>query len=233
LAIIVSKFKFVTYERRKMNKKTIIFDLDGTLIDSLQNISICANKVLKELHYPTHKMEDFKYFIGDGAKELMRRCLPQDLNNQQIEEALELFKQYYSHNIHSDTKVFDGIYDILEEFTQKGYSLNILSNKPHEFTIQYYEKLFAKYNFDEVYGQKDNTPKKPDPTTALNIAKKLKKAPKEIFFVGDTSTDMQTAKNSAMIAIGVLWGIRDENELRKNGADHIIKQPKELLDIIM
>jgi phosphoglycolate phosphatase len=121
----------------------------------------------------------------------------------------------------------------LEEFTQKGYSLNILSNKPHEFTIQYYEKLFAKYNFDEVYGQKDNTPKKPDPTTALNIAKKLKKAPKEIFFVGDTSTDMQTAKNSGMIAIGVLWGIRDENELRKNGADHIIKQPKELLDIIM
>jgi phosphoglycolate phosphatase len=216
-----------------MNKKTIIFDLDGTLIDSLQDISICANKVLEELHYPTHKMEDFKYFIGDGAKELMRRALPKNLDDNTIENALKLFKQYYSNNIHQNTKPFHGIYELLDVLQQNNVSCNILSNKPHEFTLEYMQNLFKNYTFDEIHGQKDNIPKKPNPIGALNIAKKLKKVPNEIFFVGDTSTDMQTAKNSGMIAIGVLWGIRDEDELRKNGADHIIKQPKELLDIIM
>lgn len=216
-----------------MQNKVIIFDLDGTLIDSIKDISICANKVLEELNHPTHKMEDFKYFIGDGAKELMRRCLPQNLEDEHVEEALALFKNYYSNNIHNNTKPFDGINELLEQLQEKGYSLNVLSNKPHEFTVQYVNNLFSNFSFDEVHGQKDGFPRKPSPEGALKIAQSLKTEPQEIYYIGDTSTDMQTAKNSNMIAIGVLWGIRDEDELRKNGADYIITEPKQLLDIIM
>lgn len=213
--------------------KTIIFDLDGTLIDSLKDISICANSVLKELNYPIHKIDDFKYFIGDGAKELMRRCLPQNIEEEKVEQALTLFKQYYSNNIHTNTKPFDGIYDLLNILQKNNFSLNILSNKPHEFTIKYIDNLFTEYKFDEIHGQKDGFAKKPSPAGALHIAKALHQEPHNIYFVGDTSTDMKTAKNCGMIAIGVLWGIRDEKELRKNGADYIIKHPKELLNIVM
>ena len=216
-----------------MQKKVIIFDLDGTLLDSLKDIMISTNEVLTQLNFPTHPFESYKTFVGDGARKLLLRSLPKECDKQTVDKALELFTQIYSKTIHENTKPYDGIYELLDALREAGFSLNILSNKPHKFTLKYYEIFFKKYNFDNVYGQSDENPKKPDPSTALKIAKMLNTDPQDIYFVGDTSTDIQTANNANMKSVGVLWGIRDKNELVSNGATFIIEKPEQLLDIVL
>lgn len=213
------------------NKKTIIFDLDGTLIDSLEDIANCMNQVLEELNIPTHKIDDYKYFVGGGISVLVDNALI-GYNQEIKEEVTKKFKIVYDQKLHSKTKPYDGIYELLDELVKLDCNLAVLSNKPHEFTIQYVDSLFKKYNFKEVHGQKNNIPKKPNPIAAIDIAKSLDTPCEEVFFIGDTMVDMQTAKNAKMIAVGVLWGFRDEKELKGNGADFLIKHPLDLLQII-
>ena len=212
-------------------KKTIIFDLDGTLIDSLEDIAVCMNKVLEELNLPIHKMEDYKYFVGGGISVLVENAL-NDHRDDIKEEVTKRFKVIYDQKLHAKTKPYEGIYELLDELEKENHNLAILSNKPHEFTIAYAKSLFDKYNFKEIHGQKSDIPKKPDPTAAINIAKVFDAPCEEVYFVGDTMVDMQTAKNAGMIAIGVLWGFRDEKELRDFGADFIVSNPLEILKII-
>ena len=212
-------------------KKTIIFDLDGTLIDSLEDIAVCMNKVLEELNLPIHKMEDYKYFVGGGISVLVENALNGHSDDIK-EEVTKRFKVIYDQKLHAKTKPYEGIYELLDELEKENHNLAILSNKPHEFTIAYAKSLFDKYNFKEIHGQKSDIPKKPDPTAAINIAKVFDVPCEEVYFVGDTMVDMQTAKNAGMIAIGVLWGFRDEKELRDFGADFIVSNPLEILKII-
>ena len=204
-------------------KKTIIFDLDGTLIDSLEDIAVCMNKVLEELNLPIHKIDDYKYFVGSGVDVLVNNAL-KDSSQEIKNEVLERFKKEYDQQLHAKTKPYAGIYELLDELK--------LSNKPHDFTVAYINHLFKDYNFKEVHGQKKEVPRKPDPIGAINIAKALNIPCSEIFFVGDTMVDMQTAKSANMKAIGVLWGFRDEKELLTNGADFIVKHPLEILEIV-
>ena len=212
-------------------KKTIIFDLDGTLIDSLEDIAVCMKKVLEELNLPMHKIEDYKYFVGGGISVLVENALNGHSDDIK-EEVTKRFKVIYDQKLHAKTKPYDGIYELLDELTKLNCNLAVLSNKPHEFTIQYVNSLFGKYDFKEVHGQKNNIPKKPNPTAAIDIANNLNTPCEEIYFVGDTMVDMQTAKNANMTAVGVLWGFRDEKELKENGADFLIKNPIDLLKII-
>ena len=212
-------------------KKTIIFDLDGTLIDSLEDIAVCMNKVLEELNLPIHKIDDYKYFVGSGVDVLVNNAL-KDSSQEIKNEVLERFKKEYDQQLHAKTKPYAGIYELLDELKKLDYNLAVLSNKPHDFTVAYINYLFKDYNFKEVHGQKKEVPRKPDPIGAINIAKALNIPCSEIFFVGDTMVDMQTAKSANMKAIGVLWGFRDEKELRENGADFIVKEPLEIINII-
>ena len=212
-------------------KKTIIFDLDGTLIDSLEDIAVCMNKVLEELNLPIHKIDDYKYFVGSGVDVLVNNAL-KDSSQEIKNEVLERFKKEYDQQLHAKTKPYAGIYELLDELKKLDYNLAVLSNKPHDFTVAYINYLFKDYNFKEVHGQKKEVPKKPDPIGAINIAKALNIPCSEIFFVGDTMVDMQTAKSANMKAIGVLWGFRDEKELLTNGADFIVKHPLEILEIV-
>ena len=212
-------------------KKTIIFDLDGTLIDSLEDIAVCMNKVLEELNLPIHKIDDYKYFVGSGVDVLVNNAL-KDSSQEIKNEVLEKFKKEYDQQLHAKTKPYAGIYELLDELKKLDYNLAVLSNKPHDFTVAYINYLFKDYNFKEVHGQKKEVPKKPDPIGAINIAKALNIPCSEIFFVGDTMVDMQTAKSANMKAIGVLWGFRDEEELLTNGADFIVKHPLEILEIV-
>ncbi len=212
--------------------KTIIFDLDGTLIDSLTDIALCANKVLEELKHPTHSIDDYKNFVGDGAKILMQNCMPKGLDESDINLGLEKFKKLYDRNIYGNTQPYDGIYEMLRSLQDENYSLNVLSNKPHKFTVQYIEKLFREFKFDEVHGQKEHIPKKPDPSGAINISKALNIELKDILYIGDTGTDMKTAVNAGMIPIGVLWGFRDKDELLEHGAKHLVENPQELYNLI-
>ena len=212
-------------------KKTVIFDLDGTLLDSIEDIASSMNKVLESLQLPTHKIEDYKHFVGGGVDILVENAL----NNQSKEikdEVIKRFKIEYDGKLHSKTLPYDGIYELLDELKKLDINLAVLSNKPHEFTVSYVNHFFKNYNFKEIHGQKKDVPKKPDPKAALNIVKCLDSSCENTYFIGDTKIDMQTAKSANMTAIGVLWGFRDEKELRDFGADLIVSNPLEILKII-
>nr|WP_269090624.1 HAD family hydrolase [Aliarcobacter butzleri] len=212
-------------------KKTLIFDLDGTLLDSIEDIAVSMNKVLESLNLPIHKIEDYKYFVGSGVDVLVENALGN--HSQEIkDEVIKRFKVEYDGKLHLKTLPYDGIYDLLNELKKLNCNLAVLSNKPHEFTVSYVNHFFKDYDFKEIHGQKADIPKKPHPIAAINIAKALNIACEEIYFIGDTKVDMQTAKNAKMKAIGVLWGFRDEKELKEFGADFIVKHPLEILNII-
>ncbi|MCT7542423.1 HAD family hydrolase [Aliarcobacter cryaerophilus] len=212
-------------------KKTVIFDLDGTLLDSIEDIASSMNKVLESLQLPTHKIEDYKHFVGGGVDILVENAL----SNQSKEikdEVIKRFKIEYDGKLHSKTLPYDGIYELLDELKKLDINLAVLSNKPHEFTVSYVNHFFKNYNFKEIHGQKKDVQKKPDPKAALDIVKCLDSSCENTYFIGDTKIDMQTAKNANMTAIGVLWGFRDEKELRDFGADFIVSNPLEILKII-
>lgn len=217
------------------NKKTIIFDLDGTLIDSLEDIAICMNTVLKELNLPIHKMNDYKYFVSGGVSVLVDNVLKAlniDFTEELKEKITANFKEIYDVKLHDKTKPYAGIYELLDELVKLDCNIGILSNKPHESTLAHVNSLFSKYNLKEVHGQKAHIEKKPNPTAAILIANSFNIPCEKIYFVGDTMVDMQTAKNANMISIGVLWGFRDEKELKDNGANFIVKHPLDILEII-
>lgn len=213
------------------NKKTLIFDLDGTLLNSIEDIAICMNIVLKDLNLPTYKIEEYKYFVGYGVDVLISNVL-KDASKELIEDAIKRFKIVYDSNDNKNTIPYNGIIELLNELTKLDCNLAVLSNKPHELTQASIKKIFKDYEFKEVHGQKYDVPKKPDPIAAINIAKSLDIPCEKIYFVGDTKVDMQTAKSANMKAIGVLWGFRGKEELLEFGADFLVEHPLEILDII-
>jgi len=215
-----------------LSKKAIIFDLDGTLIDSLEDIAVCMNQVLKEKNIPEHKIEDYKNFVGGGVDILVENALDKQTPLELKKEIRDRFKEVYDKQLHAKTLPYEGIYELLDELEKKEYQIGILSNKPHKFTVEYANSLFSKYKLKEVHGQKEHIEKKPNPKAAIDIANSFETNCEEIYFVGDTKVDMQTAKNAKMIAIGVLWGFRDEEELVSNGADFIVEKPQDILNII-
>jgi len=216
-----------------LNKKTVIFDLDGTLIDSIKDIALATNIVLEELGFEKHPLNDYQNFVGDGALMLLKNALPTNVDEPLINDALKLFKKYYGDRIHKNTHPYDGIYDMLDKLKNKNITLAVLSNKPHEFTVEFIDHFFKDYPFIEVHGQKEDVPKKPDPMGAVNIAKALKIKQENIFFVGDTATDMLTATNAGMTSIGVSWGYRRVDELVDSGANFIADNPAHLAEILL
>lgn len=213
-------------------KKTLIFDLDGTLLDSLEDIAINMNKVLNRLGYEGFEVKNYKRFVGGGIDILASnviKTLQADIN---IKELSYAFKAQYETSLHDNTKPYGGINELLEALSIKGHNLAVLSNKPHDLTCAYVKKFFSSYNFTQVFGQRDEVPKKPNPQVALSIAKEFGVACEECFFVGDTKVDMQTACNASMKAIGVSWGFRKVEELRRNGAYGIVSHPKEILEFV-
>ena len=216
-----------------MTQKAVIFDLDGTLIDSLEDLANSVNQTLKEFGFLTHEIDAYKYFIGDGVKILLKKATEYKVDDETISKLHERFKVIYKNEIDTRTTVYKGIYSLLEKLENTNYPKAILSNKPHNFTLDCMNKFFPDFSFVNISGQKNTIPKKPNAQAALIIADEFKKDVKDIYFVGDTKIDMQTAKNAGMIAIGVLWGFREEKELRDNGADFIVSNTEELYKILI
>jgi len=212
--------------------KAIIFDLDGTLIDSIDDIAQSMNDVLIEFGYEKHKIEDYNYFVGDGALILVQNAVPKDTPTEKVQQMFRRFIEVYETGIHHNTKPYAGVYELLEKLKDTHFKLGILSNKPHEITKLYMKQLFSNYNFEEIHGQKVGVTKKPDPIGATNIAKSFNIKPEEIYFVGDTSTDMKTAKNANMKSIGVSWGFRPKEELLEHGANFIVDDCGQLWDLL-
>ena len=213
-------------------RKCLIFDLDGTLLDSITDIAICMNEVLESLNLKTYEISEYKYFVGYGVDVLVKNVLQDQIAKSKQDEVVKRFKAKYDDNLHKNTLPYEGIFELLDELNKQECKLAVLSNKPDLMTKKYIQTIFKDYKFLEVHGQKDGVPKKPDPIQALNIAKSLNENPSDIFFIGDTKVDMQTAKSANMKSIGVLWGFRNEKELKEHGADFIVSTPLEILEII-
>lgn len=215
-----------------MSKKAVIFDMDGTLLDSLKDIGICANVVLKEFDLPTHELADYKNFVGGGVQFLLENCTPQNISDELLKKLFKRFIEVYELSVHGQTKPYDGIEELLQELYKQEIKMGILSNKMHDMTVKYYEKFFSGYNIQEVHGQKLDIPKKPDPIAAISIAQRFGIECKDILFVGDSDVDIKTAKNAGMIAVGVSWGFRGTKELIEHGADHIVQTPQDILELL-
>ncbi len=213
-----------------MKYSAILFDLDGTLLDTLEDLAGAVNQGLSLLGFPRHKLESYKYFVGSGREEMAFRSLPE--NERQpttLKRLVDLIDGYYLEHWADHTRPYPGIPDLLDELTARRIKLSILSNKPQIFTDLMVTQLLSKWRFSAVVGARPGVPKKPNPSAALNIAEKLKLDPRELVYLGDSDIDMQTAAACGMLAVGALWGFRTAEELKASGADSLINHPVDLL----
>ncbi len=210
-------------------KKTFIFDLDGTLLDSLEDIAVSANKVLKELGLREIEHKKYGYLVGGGVDVLIENISKELHVALDAKDVVKRFKRVYENKMQKSTKPYDGILELLEKL--KGHNLAVLSNKTHDMTKQYVQEFFPN-TFSQIFGQREGVPKKPNPQAVDEIISYFKADKKDVYFVGDTNVDMQTGNNAKVKTIGVLWGFRDEKELRENNADFIVKHPLDILETV-
>ncbi|NQV24265.1 MAG: HAD family hydrolase [Rhodopirellula sp.] len=212
--------------------KAVIFDLDGTLLDTLADIGGAANEVLAQRGHSTHTLEAYRHFIGDGVATLFQRILPDGLPTPDvIADCVAEFAISYGRKWNENSQLYPGISDLLDELVRRGIPIAILSNKPHDFVGVCVSEFLSKWNFDPILGQRDNVPRKPDPAGVLEVCQALEVAPDECLYVGDSSVDMLTARNSGALAVGVAWGFRPVEELVEYGAARILDTPAQLLEL--
>ncbi len=199
-------------------KPGLIFDLDGTLIDSLPGIAASLNRALERCSLPGHADGDVRRFIGNGSYELARRAMPDDSPPADILAVETAFKDDYALTWPEGTAPYDGIPECLESLASAGFRLAVLSNKPHPFTVEIVQSLFPGLPFDPVFGQRPETPRKPDPEAALQIARHWGLPPEWCRFIGDSTVDLETARAAGMPAIAVSWGYHEAPALLSAGA---------------
>jgi len=212
----------------------VLFDLDGTLVDSLQDIAASMNRVLAHNQLPTHAPDAYKHFVGDGMETLVRRVLPGDRVDEDDLRAriLQQMKRDYSDRWYDASAPYPGIRELLSDLQTRPLRLGVLSNKPDEFTTVMVEHFFPDTPWDTVRGALPGVPVKPAPDAVLLIAAEWGLAPSQILYVGDTCTDILTARNAGMPSVGVTWGFRDRAELETHGANWIIDEAHSLLTLL-
>ena len=213
-----------------MQYKAAIFDLDGTLIDSLADLADSANEMLAGFGFPRHDLDKYRYFVGNGSRKLIERCLPAEkaADSAFVDEALAKYKLCYDKNLTHKTVCYEGIMDMLTALQAKHIPLGICTNKHQSAADTIVDKLFPKDMFVSVIGDCKDMPRKPDPKKVLLIAAKMGVKPAEVAYFGDTSVDMDTANNAGMLPIGVTWGFRPQEELVEHGAKILLDTPMEL-----
>jgi phosphoglycolate phosphatase len=213
--------------------KAVLFDLDGTLLDTLQDLADSMNTVLERFGFPSHPLEDYKYFVGEGMASLVRRTLPESRRNQEetVATCLASMKEIYGGRWMGQTRPYPGIPELLDQLSARKIMLSVLSNKPNDFTRMMVKNLLPFWHFEYVFGERPNIPRKPDPFAALEICELSRISPEAFVYLGDTATDMITAKSAGMYAVGVTWGFRPAEELTENGANTLISKPTDLLDL--
>lgn len=212
-------------------KKAVIFDLDGTLTDSIYSIKYSGDKMLEHFGYGPFPVERYKYFIGDGAANLVRRALTASGDTELVhfEEAYSLYREIFKENCMYRVRPYEEIPELLAALKAQEIRIAVLSNKPHAETVNVIETLFGRNSFDVIQGQKENVAIKPSPEGVFRILEQLNMKVSDILYLGDTATDMKTGKNAGAFTVGALWGFRDKQELEEGGADVIISHPLELL----
>lgn len=207
-----------------------IFDLDGTLLDTLDDIADTANAVLTSHGFPAHDKNAFRYFIGDGVDVLFRRALPAaERGDGLVLDCVKDFRRRYKDTWNNKTRPFPGIPDLLDELESRGVKMAVLSNKPHDFTETCVSELLPGWDFFMVLGAREGYPLKPDPAPAAEIVGRAGAEPSRVMYVGDSEVDMNTATRAGLFPVGVLWGFRTGDELKESGAKVLIEKPLDLL----
>lgn len=212
--------------------KTIIFDLDGTLLDTLADLAASANFTMEKMGYPVHTLDSYRYFVGNGVPKLLERCLPEDKRTEgNILTARKIFAEHYNVHFVDKTRPYEGVAELLEDLKKSGVKMAVASNKSDEFTASLVKRFFGNA-FDAVQGGKADVPKKPAPDIVFGIMEKLGAVPENTYFAGDSNVDMYTAKNAGITAIGCLWGFRTKEELVNGGADFLAESPMDIYKIL-
>jgi phosphoglycolate phosphatase len=212
-------------------RSTIIFDLDGTLLDTLDDLSAAANAAISRHGLPTHTRDAYREFIGGGVENLIRQAIGAHADIERLTRVcLAEFQATYEQQWNVASKLYPGIPALLDELANRHCRLAILSNKPHEFTLKCVAHYFHNWAFSPVFGQREGIPKKPAPDAVHEIIQLLGCSPSDCLYVGDSCVDIETAKNSGVTAVGVAWGFRGPDELTAAGADIILQEPSELLE---
>ena len=214
-----------------MNYEAVIFDLDGTLINSIDDLADSCNEMLIACDLPVHTVDEYKYFAGNGVAKLVERALPREQaeNKEFFDKALAKFRAIYNGRVLNKTRAYSGVRETLAKLAEKDIPLAICTNKPMDAAKAIINILFEPGTFKMVIGDRPGHPRKPDPTTVLEITKELGVTPDKVAYLGDSGVDMQTAVNAGFLPIGVLWGFRKKEELLQDGAKLLLEKPTDLL----
>lgn len=212
--------------------ETVIFDLDGTLLNSLEALTYYANLTLKSNGFKTFNSNEYRKFAGYGTAELFKRALDDSIREDLLNKLVREYREAYEADVRKYQSLFDGVKELLDSLEKFDLKKAILSNKPHSLTLKTVDTFFKKWKFDVVFGHRDNREKKPNPESAIEIANILNTQSDRVLYIGDTKIDMQTAERAEFYSVGVTWGFRDEAELLEYGANSIVNHPLEILDIL-
>lgn len=216
-----------------IHARAVVFDLDGTLLDTLADLGESMNEVIAAAGFPPHPLGAYRRFVGDGVRNLASRALPAGVRNETtIDRCVDEMRRVYGARWDRKTLPYAGVTELLDQLTRRRLPLAVLSNKPHDLTTMVVAQLLPRWSFAAVVGQRVGRPRKPDPTSALEIAADLGVDSGSCVYVGDTDTDMKTAERAGMFAVGACWGFRDAAELEASGARALIRHPRELLELL-
>ncbi len=215
-----------------MNYRAVIFDLDGTLADTLEDIADNMNRVLAEKGFPTHEYDAYRFYVGNGLKNLVAKCLPESARTDaMITVCHDRMVAEYNINYINKTQLYDGIPELLDSLSSQRMKLAVLSNKADLLTQKICNELLKNWKFEIVMGANDRFPRKPDPASALFVSEQIGIVPANICYLGDSDVDMKTANAAGFFPVGAGWGFRPKEELAENGAKQVIDHPMDLLGI--
>lgn len=210
-------------------KKLVIFDLDGTLLNTISDLGKACNYALEKMGFATHPIRAYAYMVGNGVRNLMSKAQP-DADEETIDKLLDYFKEYYNEHCLDNTKPYPGINELLENLKNKGIAVAVASNKYQEATDKIIRGCFPEFDFVAVEGQVEGRNRKPDPSILFSILEKHPVGKKDVLYVGDSAVDIECAQRACVESVGVSWGFRPVVELKKANADHIVTNPAEILD---
>ena len=214
-------------------KKLAIFDLDGTLLNTIEDLGYAANHALQAHGYPTHSIASYPFFVGNGVRRLIERVLSEDARTEAtIDRLLSTFKEYYNDHNTDYTKPYEGIPELLSLLSSRGVAIAVASNKYQAATEKLISHFFPTLSFIAVEGQKEGVPVKPDPSIVFEILAKAKTPKADTIYIGDSGVDMETARRACVDSVGVTWGFRPEKELVENHADTIVNSPGDIEKLV-